>query len=242
MNFAIRMHLVALACATLIAPTVTRAVDLYRFSTQDTNTPANDDGYDAGVVSISAAPNVLGPTNGTELAATKPGISRFWNSEWAGFSVSSANGTTLDSTTEFDTGYFQFTLTSAPGTRLNLTALALNAARGGATLVRGFKLYAAPNGQPFAFTDTPIIAVDDEVGTRAAPFPRSADLSGAAFQDLSSVSFRYYPLTPATGNTIDFDGFTLTGTALAVPEPALAAGAAALLLATRAGRRRHPRP
>jgi hypothetical protein len=245
MGFLSRTRLLALGCAILAAPAVTRAVDLYRFTTLDSNAPANDDGYDPSVVSISADPNVLGPANGSDLAANNVGLSRFWNTEWAGFSASSGNGTTLDSATEFTTGYFQFTLTAAPGSRLNLVSLALNSARGGgdpATQVRGFKLYAAPNGQTPSFSDTPVLAVDNETGTRTAPAARSADLSGPAFQNISSVTFRYYPLSPATGNTMDFDGFTLAGTTTAVPEPALAtlaATGAALLLTTRTTRRRN---
>src|SRR5438876_1327 len=51
-----------------------------------------------------------------------------------------------------------------------------------------------------------------------APVARSVDLSGVAFQGVDSVTFRYYPLTPANGNTMDFSGMSLTG--VVVPEPA----------------------
>jgi len=233
-------RLLALGGAMLVVHAAS-AADLYKFSTTDSNVPANDDGYDPAAVSITADPNVSGPTDGTALAAQNVGLSRFWNTEFAGFSASSANGTTLEST-EFGTGYFQFTLSGLNAAKLRLSSLAMASARGGgdpATQTRGFKLYAAVNGQAFSFNDTPILDVPNESGIRTAPTPLTADLSGPAYQDVSSVAFRYYPLTPATGNTMDFTGFTITGTTVGVPEPTSAAALAAVgLLAAGLKRRR----
>jgi hypothetical protein len=105
---------------------------------------------------------------------------------------------------------------------LDLTSLAFESARGGgdpATQVRRFELYAEVDGGSFDFGDTPLLAIDNETGTRLAPVDRAADMSGAAFQGIGSITFRYYPLTPATGNTMDFETMTLNGQAV-VPEPA----------------------
>jgi hypothetical protein len=226
-------------CAAILIGLPAGAANLFSFSTPDA-TLSPDDGYDPSVVSITADPNITAPANGTDLAAGKVGISRFWNTEWAGFSLSSANGTTLEES-EFGTGYYQLTLSGASGAKLSNLGIALNSARGGgdpATQVRGFKLYAAPNGQAINFSDTPIIDVPNDTSTRTATIPYSANLSDPAFQDIDSITFRYYPLTPATGNTMDFDGWTITGTAIATPEPTSAVLVAIALTGAALKRRR----
>ena len=208
--------------AAIVFTAAARADNLYQFSTPDATITPTDDGYDPTVVTITSAPNISAPANGTDLAAGNVGLNRFWNSEFAGFTLSSANNTTLEST-EFATGYYQLTISGASGAKLNLVNLALGSARGGgdpATQVRGFKLYAAPNGQAINFSDTPVLDVPNETGTRTAPVARTADLSAPAFQNIDSVTFRYYPLSPATGNSMDFTGWTLNGTTTpGIPEP-----------------------
>jgi len=212
--------------AAIVFTAAARADNLYQFSTPDATITPTDDGYDPTVVTITSAPNISAPANGADLAAGNVGLNRFWNSEFAGFTLSSANNTTLEST-EFATGYYQLTISGASGAKLNLVNLALGSARGGgdpATQVRGFKLYAAPNGQAINFSDTPVLDVPNETGTRTAPVARTADLSAPAFQNIDSVTFRYYPLSPATGNSMDFTGWTLNGTTTpGVPEPTSAA-------------------
>ena len=232
---------IALVAAILIVRAAS-ADTLYKFSTPDAAITPVDDGYDPSIVTITADPNLSGPADGTALAAGNVGLNRFWNSEWAGFTLSSANNTTLEES-EFASGYYQLTLSGANGGKLNLVNLALNSARGGgdpATQTRGFKLYAAPNGQAINFSDTPVLDVPNETGTRTAPVARTADLSGAAFQNIDSVTFRYYPLSPATGNSMDFDGWVISGTVSATPEPTAASLAAIALVATTfKSRRRH---
>jgi MYXO-CTERM domain-containing protein len=232
--------ILALGAAIVFASAPVRADVLYQFTTPDAAlTP--DDGYDPSIVTITAAPNVTAPANGTALAASNVGIDHFWNTEFAGFTMSSANGPALDST-KFGTGYFQLTLSGANGAKLNLVNLALGSARGGgdpATQTRGFKLYAAPNGQAFNFSDTPVLDVPNETGTRSTPVARTADLSAPAFQNIDSVTFRYYPLTPAAGNSMDFTGWTINGTTSgATPEPTSASIALLGLAATTSRRRR----
>ena len=201
----------------------TPAAVLHQFTTTDAALNP-DDGYDPSVVTVTTGPNVVAPANGAQLGAGNTGLNRFWNTEWAGFSLSSPNGAAIDSAAEFNTGYFTWTVSAAPGYQLDLTSLDFASARGGgdpATQVRGFRLYAAPDGAPISMSDTPVLVVANETGTRTAPVARSADLSGAPFQGIDSITFRYYPLTPATGNTMDFTGMTLNGAV--VPEPSTAA-------------------
>jgi hypothetical protein len=192
---------------------------IYQFSTGD-STLVPDDGYDASFVSIDAIDlNVTAPADGTELAAGNTGLNRFWNSEWAGFDVSAGNGTAIDNATEFGTGYWALTVSAKPGYQLDLTSLDLGAARGGTSGTRFYELYAAVDGGSFTFGDTPIDSSPggNETGTRTAPRAASVDLTGPTYQGIDSITFRFYPLTPATGNTMGFDGWALNGEV--VPEP-----------------------
>jgi hypothetical protein len=124
--------------------------------------------------------------------------------------------------TEFDHRLSGLDHRRPAGFTLNLSSLDFGSARGGTTVVRGYEVYARTNGGPFAFGDAPIKDVDDEAATatRAAPLATSIDLSAPQYQNIQSITFRYYPLTAATGNTIDFSGMTLNGSVAAVPEPA----------------------
>jgi hypothetical protein len=196
-----------------------QAAVLHSFSTANANlTP--DDGYDPAVVNIVADANVTAPASGAALAAGNTGLARFWNTEWAGFSLTSANALTIDDATEFATGYLTWTVAANPGYELNLTSLTFPSAQGGTTGSRGYALYAEVNGGTFDFSDTPVASLVAETGTRAAPTPTTVDLSAVGYQGIDSITFRYYPLTPAPGNTVDFGNMTLNGDAVLVPEPA----------------------
>jgi hypothetical protein len=237
-RFALRAGAVAVCCLAFAA--ASRAAVLHQFTTTDSNVPAGDDGYDPAAVTVVTGPNVSAPATGAAVQSGATGLVRFWNTEWAGFSLSSNNGPAIDNATEFAGGYLTWTVAAQPGYQLNLSSLDLNSARGGgdpATQTRGFRLYAEANGGTFDLADATVLTVANETGTRAAPVARSADLSGAAFQGVNSITFRYYPLTPANGNTMDFSGMTLNGEAV-VPEPAslglVACGAALVLRRRRA--------
>jgi hypothetical protein len=224
MQFRLGLFAAAVAACLCAAPGLSSAAVLHGFSTTDAALNP-DDGYSAAAVTVTTAPGVVGPANGTALGAGNTGLIRFWNTEWAGFSASSNNGAAIDTAAEFATGFLTWTVSAEPGNVLNLSSLTFDSARGGgdpALQVRGFRLYAETNGGTFDLADTPVFTVANETGTRTAPVPRAADLSGAAFQGVDSLTFRYYPLTPANGNTIDFANVVLIGEVV-VPEPSAVA-------------------
>jgi len=217
-----RMLLVVGGLAVLLVGTAGTAGAgvIYKFSTVDAAGPDGDNGYVASDVSIDAIDlNVVAPADGAELAAGNVGLDRFWNSEWAGFDTSSINGTAIDNATEFDTGYWSLTVSAKPGYQLDLTSLDFGAARGGSSGTRLYQLYAAVDGGSITYGDTPIDSSPggNETGTRSDPRAVSVDLTDATYQGIDSITLRFYPLTPATGNTMGFDGWTLNGTV--VPEP-----------------------
>lgn len=216
----------------LISPRPAAAQSLYRFSTTDANIPnTNDDGYDPANVTITADPNVTAPANGTALFAGSTTLNggdfinqapgRLFNSEWNGFSLTSGNGSTLEPT-ERDTGYFTWTVSAKPGYKLNLSSLTFDSARGGTARIRGYQIYAATNGAPINFSTGSLDLVADEAQTATRTTPRSANLAlnGPAYQGIDSITFRYYPLTETTINSIELANVSVNGTAIAVPEPA----------------------
>lgn len=122
--------------------------------------------------------------------------------------------------------FFQFTVGSTSGYQLDLSSLAFDAGRGGASNPRGWVLRSSIDG----------FAAD--IGTAAIPTVQptlthfSIDLSGAAFQDLvAAVTFRIYGYAPAVpGVGSFFDNLTLNGSVnsdILVPIP----GALAMFLA-----------
>ena len=117
------------------------------------------------------------------------------------------------------TNYFTFTVTAASGFTLNLTDLALKTA-----LVDPSN----PSGTTFVRSSVDGYASDlgsyTQTGTSGSTFTdRSIDLSGAAYQNLSTITFRIYHYdntdsTSSTGLVHRIDDVVLNGSA--VPEPA----------------------
>ena len=209
---------------------VVQADIIYQFST-DRATSGTQHGYYHQYATTQVAPNVVAPTS-EELDDGDVGLERFSNRHWSGFSLISPNiSLELDEST-FDSGYWNLTIEAEPGWQLNLDSLAFRSARGGDAGTRGYQLFAQVDGAAFAFGDTPIDSIANESGTRGNPRPVTVDLSDAMYQGIESMTFRYYPLTDNTGRSIEFDGWTITGSV--VPEPTaiamLAAGLVGLLL------------
>ena len=117
------------------------------------------------------------------------------------------------------TYYFSFTVTAASGFTLNLTDLTLEAA-----LVDS----SGPSGTTFVRSSVDGYAADlgsyTQTGTSGSTFTdRSIDLSGAAYQNLSTITFRIYHYdttdsADTTGLVHRIDDVILNGNA--IPEPA----------------------
>lgn len=117
------------------------------------------------------------------------------------------------------TNYFTFTVTAASGFTLNLADLTLKTA-----LVDSSQ----PTGTTFVRSSVDGFAFDlgsyTQTGTASSDFTdRTIDLSGAAYQNLSSITFRIYHYddtdsTSSTGLVHRIDDVVLNGSA--IPEPA----------------------
>lgn len=199
------------------------AVVLYRASTSVGGAGSS---YDASTVTIQQADYLSGPT-ASHFGSTGVGLNRLWNSEsWSGsasgggFDMSAGDQTNYaDVVSSFSSGYQEISFTAYSGTAMNLTSLDFAIARGGASQTRGYVLYVSVDGAPFdaaAYLDR----VDDLPTTalRSAPLPVSIDLSGDEYQGISSVKFRFYPMSPQAGYTVGYDALTLNGTTEGEPE------------------------
>lgn len=187
------------------------------------STAKSVDGYDSSKVAMFTETNVNGSALPTTVGLNQFSNNADWTGATGGFDISADNGTTLDNSTEFATGYLSFTVSAEAGFKLNLTTLDFGVGRGGTSGVRGYAMYAAVNGGAFSYADTPIkIVSPDTTSLRTATVATSVDLSGATYQGIDSVTFRWYSLTDSGGRTIGFDAMSLNGDLAAVPEPAVA--------------------
>ena len=106
---------------------------------------------------------------------------------------------------------FKFTLTADTGFLLNLTALDFDAMRGGAGTPRGYAVRSSVDGfaSVFGTADLPTV--------RPTFTHVTLSLAGAAFQNLSTITFKIYSYSPATGSSVDYDSFVVSGTAATIP-------------------------
>jgi len=128
---------------------------------------------------------------------------------WASAPVLICNPATdaISAATAVSTGsYWYFTATADAGQFLNLATLTLNAGRGGASTPRGIKVRSSIDSYA---ADLYSADLDTATPTWTAV---NIDLSGAAFQVLSAITFRIYIWAPTTSNSVDEDDITLTGT------------------------------
>lgn len=106
---------------------------------------------------------------------------------------------------------FKFTLTADAGYLLNLASLAFDAMRGGAGTPRGYAVRSSVDG----FSS--VLATADIPSVRPNLTPVFLDLSGPAFQGLSSITFKIYSYSPGTGSSVDYDSFVVNGTTSVIP-------------------------
>ena len=167
-------------------------------------------------VAVTTAPNIdaAASTDGAGYAASDVGLSAFDTS--GENTIRHAAGGVLE-VTDFNDRHTQFTIAAAPGFVLNPTSLTFDSNRGGPAGTRGFEIYAGVEGTPTI--DDLVLKIVDEPGTRAAPTPRTVDLSGVEFQGITSITFRYFPLTTAAGSTIEFDAMALNGEVVPLDDP-----------------------
>lgn len=214
--------------SALLGAGMVEGATLYSFST----TKASGNGYFPAFVTVASVPYVNGPT-ASELPDGAMGLIAFENSRAAVFSLIGNGSTTVD----FDTAYFEFTVSADPGYTLDLESLDFDSIRGNTSGTRGFELFAAVNGAAFNQATDSLLVVENEPGTRSAPTLQSVELTDAKFQGISTITFRYYPLTSSDNLTIEFNHMSLSGEV--VPEPAslglLGLGGLALLRRRRGG-------
>jgi hypothetical protein len=140
-------------------------------------------------------------------------------------------------------GYFEFTVSAAPGYELDLSSISLMAGRGGSSGPRTINIHSSVEG--LTLTGGSVSGGDVALGTvgdsvyrgitpTAAAMPTYTYTLGSSYQDLSSVTFRTYFMTPGVVQQVDVDNIIISGTVAAVPEPMMGAfGAASLLLLRR---------
>lgn len=142
-------------------------------------------------------------------------------------------GATTYATALSTPSYFDIALTFADGS--DLDSMSFEVGKGGNSDPRGYIVRSSADG----FT-TDLRAEVLPSGPQQAPSLRTIDLSGAAFQGQSALTFRFYVYTPNPPGfySVDWQDFTFSNdTTGAAPEPATCAllvlGVAALALLKR---------
>jgi hypothetical protein len=210
-------HLLFVLSALLFGATVASAEVLWSLAgaTADSNAPSNSN------TTSSRATNVTG-SDGNAYGISAVGMDAASFDVNGATDIAPADGTddtfyirhhqsTRSTTVDYATGYSEFSISAAPGYALNLTSLDFDSARGGTSGIRGFEIFGAPDAVPTA-SDSLLLVSNEAVSvTRDTPLARSIDLSAAEYQNIQSITFRYYPLADANGNSIEFTNMELIG-------------------------------
>lgn len=123
------------------------------------------------------------------------------------FAANPTSGATSASLAISNNSYFFFSITPVAGKQISLTSLTINLARGGAATPRGYDIRSSADD--FATT----LGTADLSTQRPNWTAVSIDLSGAAFQSLTStVTFKVFIYAPATTNSVDGDDLIINGT------------------------------
>ncbi|MHA3772517.1 beta strand repeat-containing protein [Verrucomicrobiota bacterium sgz303538] len=204
-----RPVILAASVLALLAPNVSAAIlDQFTF------------GPDAVPVPGSTAPSILTPTT------VAPGISASAISADAGVTldlsnsqgnpppsapwlrVSPVGGNTTPAAAVLANADFKFTLSAIPGFTLNLTSLTFDMMRGGAG-TRGYELRSSLDN--FGSTISTAAATSQRGGDPAfTNFPTT--LTGATYQNLSTITFKIYSYSGAAGASVEYDNITVIGT------------------------------
>lgn len=110
--------------------------------------------------------------------------------------------------------YWYVTLNADTGFAIDLDTLKFTSFRGGASTPRGFAVYSSVD----SFTTALLVQTDEPLVRNTASLHNNTISLSSAYDNLSSVTFRFYIWTPTNTSTIEFDDLTFEGSV--VPEPA----------------------
>jgi hypothetical protein len=127
------------------------------------------------------------------------------------------NGSISAASALANNSYFNINVTASPGTFLDLTTLQFEVGKGGDSDPRGYLIRTSVDG-----FSSDLFSTNLPTGPQQAPALRTIDLSTLpAFQNLTSIDFRFYVFAPdVVGgilHSVDFRNLELQGTE--VPEP-----------------------
>lgn len=111
--------------------------------------------------------------------------------------------------------YWSVTLTPNTGYFLDLDSLDFLVFRGGASGTRGFAVYSSLDAYA-----QPLLVVNNEAGTRAAPRAESISLSGGFDYVTAPLTFRFYIHSFNNATSVEFDNVRFSGSVALIPEPA----------------------
>ncbi len=218
----------SLATATLTPAASADIIAAYDFGTPSASTlGATTIDDDATATSFTGSPTVNGQ------ATSVVGTSQNQGYPDEPFFIISRASTTEGS--DPANVYFEFTVAADAGFELDLTSLDFDAARGGGATPRTYDIFTSVDGFATSVTGGPV----ELVTARPNFTPISIDLTDAAYQDLSTITFRVNIFAPNPGQNIDFDNVVVNGTVAAVPEPAAMSAVGAGLMLVGLRRRAH---
>lgn len=179
----------------------------YSFTGATLNRSATTVAANVTAGSITDAPTVN--SNPTVVLTRTTGVS------YATEPVLSAARANFNESSVRDNVYFTFSASPDSGYKLDLSSLAFNVARGGASTPRDYDIRTSLD--TFATSLTGIVAINT---ARPTFTPVSVNLSGGQFQGLTSpITFQVRFFTAGVSQNVDFDDITLNGEVVAVPEP-----------------------
>lgn len=104
--------------------------------------------------------------------------------------------------------YHEITVTADSGYELDLSSLTLKIMRGGTSGTRGFLVRSSVDGYASDLAGEALSTTYTWPTTRNVDI----DLSGGSFQNLSTITFRFYSYLSSTSLTLHWDDVTLNGT------------------------------
>ena len=109
--------------------------------------------------------------------------------------------------------YFEFSLNARPGYLFTATNLTFNGARGGGSTPRGIAVRSSLDSYATYLVVT-------NLPTQRSTFTAVATNLPASFQNINSVTFRFYIYAPSSGNQVDMNNIRINGTTSITTPPA----------------------